>query len=150
MLADLGYDVWMGNARGNKYSRDHTYLNANTDTEYWDFTWHHIGLYDIPSMIDYVLEQTGQESLFYVGHSQGTTAFYVMTSEKPEYNEKIRAMFSLAPIGYMNHMTSPLMKIMAPMDGSIEVKMQKYSSIMIIIISVEHSLIHWETTLTLL
>lgn len=29
-------------------------------------------------------------------------------------------MFSLAPIGYMNHMTSPLMKIMALMDGSIE------------------------------
>lgn len=43
-----------------------------------------------------------------------------MTSEKPEYNDKIKAMFALAPIGYMKHMTSPLLKVMALMDTSIE------------------------------
>lgn len=26
--------------------------------------------YDIPGMIDYVLQQTGQDSLYYIGHSQ--------------------------------------------------------------------------------
>ena len=36
MLADRGYDVWMGNARGNAYSRRH--LNLTTDDElYWEF-----------------------------------------------------------------------------------------------------------------
>lgn len=70
ILADQGYDVWIGNARGNKYSRAHTYLDPDSGVDFWDFTWHQIGIYDIPAMIDYVLEQTGQEDMFYIGHSQ--------------------------------------------------------------------------------
>ncbi|XP_044254643.1 lipase 3-like [Tribolium madens] len=113
VLADEGYDVWMGNARGNKLSRNHTYLNPDTSDEFWDFSWHEIGYYDIPTMIDFVLEQTGKDNLFHIGHSQGTTTFYVMTSMRPDYNAKIKAHFSLAPIAYMNHMTSPLMHLIA-------------------------------------
>lgn len=38
MLADRGYDVWMGNARGNSYSRQHVNLST-TDDRYWRFTY---------------------------------------------------------------------------------------------------------------
>ncbi|KAJ8929018.1 hypothetical protein NQ314_018329 [Rhamnusium bicolor] len=103
----------MGNVRGNSYSRNHTSLNPDRNSDFWQFSWHHIGLIDLPTMIDYVLSQTGADGVYYAGHSQGTTAFFVMTSSRPEYNSKIKAQVSLAPIGFMNHMTSPLMKIMA-------------------------------------
>ena len=36
MLHDLGYDVWLGNARGNAYSRKHANLKLN-DKKYWMF-----------------------------------------------------------------------------------------------------------------
>lgn len=69
-LYDNGYDVWMGNARGNRYSRNHTSLNPNSDGQFWNFSWHEIGMYDLPAMINYVLEETNFEKLGYFGHSQ--------------------------------------------------------------------------------
>ncbi|KAF2901554.1 hypothetical protein ILUMI_04632 [Ignelater luminosus] len=112
ILADAGYDVWLPNARGNTYSRNHVSLDPDGD-EFWNFSWHEIALNDVTVMIDYALSKTKQENLYYIGHSQGTTVFYVLCSEKPEYNEKIRVHISLAPIAYMSHMTSPLLQIVA-------------------------------------
>jgi lysosomal acid lipase/cholesteryl ester hydrolase len=124
LLADEGYDVWMGNGRGNHQSRNHTSLDPDKDSAFWQFSWHEIGAIDVPTMIDHVLEVTGQTSLYHIGHSQGTTTFYVMTSMHPEYNAKVKAHFSLAPVAFMNHMTSPLMHILAFWSGPIDLLAQ--------------------------
>ncbi|CAD7082804.1 unnamed protein product [Hermetia illucens] len=113
LLAEEGYDVWLGNARGNSFSKDHVKLDPKKK-DFWNFSWHEIGYYDLPAMIDYVLRNTGVSALNYVGHSQGTTSFFVMTSLRPEYNAKIKAMHALAPVAFMGNMDNPLMKILGP------------------------------------
>lgn len=45
----------------------------NKKKEYWNFTWVEMGRYDIPAVINYILDHSGQEKLSFVGHSQGTT-----------------------------------------------------------------------------
>ena len=58
VLARAGYDVWMGNNRGNRFSQTHTTLN-NTSKEYWTFDWEQMGTKDTPAVIDFILEKTG-------------------------------------------------------------------------------------------
>nr|CAD7461995.1 unnamed protein product [Timema tahoe] len=110
LLADQGFDVWLGNARGNTYSRRHVRLSPD-DPQFWNHDWHHMGVFDLPAEIDYILQNTQQQSLYYAGHSMGTTKFFVMASKRPEYNLKIRTMFALAPIVFMSHMQSPFKKL---------------------------------------
>lgn len=85
-------------------------------------SWHEIGTLDLPAMIDYILGATSREKLFYLAHSQGSTAFFVMSCELPEYQEKVEAMHALAPIAYMSHTISPPFRLLAPLAGSIQVR----------------------------
>ncbi|EDW64196.1 lipase 3 isoform X1 [Drosophila virilis] len=120
LLYEQGYDVWMANVRGNTYSRKHikyTHLHA----KYWDFTFHEMGVYDIPKTIDYVLNRTGFPQLHYIGHSQGTVVFWIMGSERPEYMDKIIFMQALAPVAYLKHCKSPVVNFLAEFHASVSI-----------------------------
>lgn len=57
VLADRGYDVWMGNTRGNYFSRKH--VNYSTkDKEFWDFTIDDLSK-DLIANMDFVTKKTG-------------------------------------------------------------------------------------------
>ena len=74
VAAAAGYDVWLGNSRGNKYSLEHTTLDADKDSAtYWDFDWKEMGLIDLPTVFDMITGETGYEKVAYIGHSQGTS-----------------------------------------------------------------------------
>ena len=74
VLAKQGYDVWMGNNRGNQFSRQNINLDPQSDAaQYFDYSFYELGKYDAPTQIDYVLKQTGHSKLSYIGHSQGTS-----------------------------------------------------------------------------
>jgi len=71
-LAQAGYDVWFGNNRGNRYSRGHTHLNPDKDSdmkEYYDFSFYELGKYDLTANIDFVRKVTNNDKISYMGHS---------------------------------------------------------------------------------
>ncbi|CAB0006165.1 unnamed protein product [Nesidiocoris tenuis] len=102
ILADNGYDVWLGNSRGNTYSKSHLTI-PNNDPKFWDFSMHEQGYYDLPAMIDLIRAQTGEYSVSYIGHSQGATIFFVMASMRPEYQDKITVAVQYAPVAFLNY-----------------------------------------------
>ncbi|XP_040065897.1 gastric triacylglycerol lipase-like [Ixodes scapularis] len=105
LLADIGYDVWLANTRGNTFGKQHVNLSVKSK-RFWDFSFHEHGIYDAPAQIDYVLKERQLSCLLYVGISQGTLMFFVMMSERPEYNAKVKAFVALAPFRKFNK--SPL------------------------------------------
>jgi len=42
IMARAGYDVWLGNNRGNRWSDKHISLD-NKSKAYWDFDWEEMG-----------------------------------------------------------------------------------------------------------
>ena len=94
ILADHGFDVWLGNVRGNTYALHHTKYNKDQE-EFWNFSFDEMATYDIPAMVNYVLNQTSQPQLFYIGHSQGTMIPFAKLSTDPEFNSKIKLFLAL-------------------------------------------------------
>jgi len=65
-LVDAGFDLWMPNARGNRYSRDHMqadnllfYNSREEYAEYWKFSWDTMAKYDVPAYCEYIFKETG-------------------------------------------------------------------------------------------
>ncbi|CAK1588877.1 unnamed protein product [Parnassius mnemosyne] len=104
MLADAGYDVWLGNLRGNLHTA-HLNLTRN-DPKFWEYSFHEHGKYDVPALIDKVLAVTGLPRILYIGHSMGTTSLFTTLALRPEYNDKVLAFVALAPAVYLDHMKS--------------------------------------------
>jgi len=60
VAARAGYDVWLGNSRGNTYSRANTRYDPDHDEEeFWAFSWYEMGIYDQPAFIDHIRSKTG-------------------------------------------------------------------------------------------
>jgi lysosomal acid lipase/cholesteryl ester hydrolase len=95
-LVERGYDVWLGNNRGNKYSKKSIHAPP-TSSSFWNFSMDQFAFHDIPDTINYILETTHQPSLSYIGFSQGTAQAFATLSIHPTLNEKVDVFIALAP-----------------------------------------------------
>jgi len=118
ILADQGYDVWLGNNRGNTFSQRHVKYLKNTP-EFWNFSYDEMAQYDAPNMIDYVLHYTNHTQLAYVGHSEGTIQMFAAPTFNTNINDKIAIYGALAPVAYVHHCESILIDALAYLDVDV-------------------------------
>ena len=98
ILSRAGYDVWMGNNRGSKYSMEHV-TKKPSDRDFWDFYQAEEGIYDLPAFIEHISTTTGVSNMSYVGHSNGTTQFLLGGSLIPDYfSYRINVAILMAPV----------------------------------------------------
>uniref|UniRef100_A0A6P8IGI2 Lipase n=1 Tax=Actinia tenebrosa TaxID=6105 RepID=A0A6P8IGI2_ACTTE len=107
ILADQCFDVWLGNMRGNTYGKRHVKYSVHSD-EFWDFSFDEMAKYDLPAMINYVTKVTGQPTLYYAGHSQGTMIGFIEYGRNPELIKKVKAFYALAPVSTVTYMKGAL------------------------------------------
>lgn len=112
LLSNNGYDCWLGNSRGSDYGLKHKFQPKNSK-EFWNFSFHEIGFYDLPKIFDYVLAKTKAEKFYVVAHSQGCTSLMVLLSLRPQYNDKIIQGHLMAPAVFMNHLPHPFIRFFA-------------------------------------
>ncbi|KAL3621112.1 sphingosine N-acyltransferase subunit lip1 [Castilleja foliolosa] len=103
ILANHGFDVWVGNVRGTRWSRGHVSLSEK-DKKFWDWSWQELALYDLGEMIRYVYSETNTKVII-VGHSQGTI-MSLAAFTRPDISEMVEAAALLCPISYLEHITT--------------------------------------------
>ncbi|GMF30684.1 unnamed protein product [Phytophthora lilii] len=112
VLADAGYDVWLGNSRGNTYSNESLKYTTDDD-EFWDFSWEDMGLYDLPAMINYVQDTSGRAKISYIGHSQGVTQALVGFAANQTLAQSVSYFGALAPVSWLGNSKAELFVALA-------------------------------------
>lgn len=93
-LSTLGFDVWLGNSRGNKYT-SHV-QHKNTDEAFWDFGIDELAKYDLPETVEFIVKKTGKSKLSYIGFSQGSAQGFIALSSNEVLRSRIDCFIALA------------------------------------------------------
>ena len=109
MLANQGYDVWLGNSRGNWHSLRNLYYTTS-QREFWQFTWQDMATKDLPAAFEYIANLTGQK-VNYIGHSQGTIIMHAALSLRVQsVVQNIGKVISTGPVAFVGNLTTKLLK----------------------------------------
>ncbi|KAL3278620.1 hypothetical protein HHI36_016160 [Cryptolaemus montrouzieri] len=112
-LVNNGYDVWIINWRGTRFSRGHISLTTE-DRDYWNMGIHKMALYDLKAILNMVHEETRHKGI-YIGYSMGTTIGMIYNIKEQHSAEKtLRNMVNLAPVALTDH-SKTILKYLSPL-----------------------------------
>lgn len=81
-----------------------------------------MGVRDLPVVLSFVGKMTNQTgNIIYVGHSMGTTMFFVYASMYGNATNMVKMMVALAPVAFTAAVRSPI-KYLAPWTNDINVR----------------------------
>ena len=107
-MANSGYDIWVANSRGSLHGRNHTTLDWQTDPEFYEFSFTDMVL-DHRVNIQYILDQTGLESISFFGFNSGGSSMYVALVQQSEwFTQRVNLFLSFGAIVRLDYMYGPL------------------------------------------
>jgi len=125
LLMEEGYDVWIGHNRGTVHSLGHLTKDSQaSNSDYWDFNLDDYALKDLPANLETVKQKTGAKKLNYIGHSQGTTIFFMLYMHNPSYMEStIDKFVSLGTVYTINYASLLPVNVVDKMYGLLDMIM---------------------------
>ena len=88
LLMKEGFDIWLGNGRGNVFSNRHISKDpTDKNSGFYDFSIDDCAKYDLPATISYIKARIGGKKMSYISHSQGSTIFFMLYMENPSLIE---------------------------------------------------------------
>ncbi|CAI2387557.1 unnamed protein product [Moneuplotes crassus] len=100
-LARQGFDIWLYNMRGNRYSRRHESLPVGAgygvNRQYWEFHMDTIR-FDYMACIQLILDTTGNSKIPVFGHSFGGETFLIALALEPDFFAQTVSLAILAGV----------------------------------------------------
>lgn len=118
LLATGRYDLWMPNARGSRYSREHLRY-TDKDARFWAYSWEHIALHDLSAIIDFVVHSTGHKTVAYIGYSQGASTLFALMSMRPSYSHIVQPFICWAPGVYLSQAKTVVRAVLKASRGLV-------------------------------
>ena len=124
-LQEKGYDVWIGNNRGSKFSANHVSKNPkDVNGDFWEFSMDNFIQYDIPSEINFIKNKTKATKVNYVGSSEGNALFLMLYMDNPQFVESsINKFISIGTIPNLSNVPytiSRLFKFTEPFNKALK------------------------------
>ena len=122
MLASEGYQVYLANSRGNRYSTG-ILPHAPRSRAYWEWSFDEMAQYDLPAVISAIKQRAGASSVPIVAHSQGTTQTFIALASNVTLADgtplaaSVPLFVALAPATSAMHMSSPIFDVAFKIDA---------------------------------
>ena len=119
LLAKEGYDVYLGNVRGNMYGLKHATISPWSNS-FWDFSMRDHAASDFPAMVQHILSETGFSKVTAAyGTSQGALVSLMGVAKNPHLNDKLGLIVAISPALVLRKPDNPLVKLVMGSDPTL-------------------------------